>query len=109
MRRRIRLLAILAAALPILWVHPGPAAASNGFTLLTPYVHETDMATINEAFSVDACAPWGFGHGGIDFFPTGNLKPFRAVSDGTIESIDKLYNAPVDKWQVNVNLRIDAT
>ena len=109
MRRRIRLLAILAAALPVLWIHSGPAAASNGFTLLTPYIHETDMATINEAFSIDACAPWGFGHGGIDFFPTGNLKPFRAVSDGTIESIDKLYNAPVDKWQVNVNLRIDAT
>ncbi len=109
MRSHIRFLTLLAATLPLLCIHPAPAAAIVPDSMPTPYVNEADMATINEAFSVDECAPWGFGHGGIDFFPTGDLKPFRAVADGVIEDITKLHNVPVDKWQVNLNLRIDAT
>ena len=109
MHSHARLLTLLAAALPLLCIHPAPAAAITPGSMPTPYINEADMATINEAFSVDECAPWGFGHGGIDFFPTGNLKPFRAVADGVIEDITKLHNVPVDKWQVNLNLRIDAT
>jgi hypothetical protein len=108
MRSHIRWITILTAA-PLLCIYPISAAAITPGSMPTPYVNESDMASINEAFSVDACAPWGFGHGGIDFFPTGNLKPFRAVADGVVEDITKLHNVPVDMWQVNLNLRIDAT
>jgi hypothetical protein len=109
MSSHIRRFTILAATLSLLCIHLISVAAITPGSMPTPYVNEGDMASINEAFSIDSCAPWGFGHGGIDFFPNGNLKPFRAVADGTIEDITKLHNVPVDKWQVNLNLRIDAT
>jgi arylsulfatase A-like enzyme len=50
------------------------AASSPGYpvSLITPYVHQADMSSINEAFNVGDCNPWGFtwDHRGIDFFPT---------------------------------------
>lgn len=109
MRERWRLLPVLAVVPPVLWVQSGPVAALNLGSMITPYVNEADMASINEAYSWDECSPWGFPHRAIDLFPTGDHKPFRAVADGTIESISKLYNEPVDKWQVNVQLTIDST
>ena len=43
-----------------------------GLNLSTPYVQEENIQSINEAFSLSDSAPWGFKHGGIDFFPKTN-------------------------------------
>ena len=71
--------------------------------LLAPYVSESDMASVNEAFSVDGSAsPWGFVHDGIDFFPKGNLKPFRAACSGTVSSVQLHQNGSTSNWQVSL-------
>ena len=67
------------------------------------------MASINEAFSSTASAPWGFAHDGIDFFPNGNLKPFQAVSSGVVEFVELKQNNISLNWQVNVRIKYDST
>ena len=63
------------------------------------------MQGVNEAFSATADCPWGFIHTGIDFFPTGDDKAFRAVCDGTVESVELWQNGV--HWQVNVRIQCD--
>lgn len=76
-------------------------------TLITPYSYQSEMASINEAYSeTDAC-PWGFVHKGIDFFPVGDLATFRAAAAGTIARLEKFYNSGNGLWQVNLDLRIN--
>jgi len=96
------------------------SSAGSSISLITPYIDENDMESINEAFSVDECAPWGFGHLGIDFFPAGAIgnpgeyKSFQAVCPGTVTSISPYYN-PVGgpngfgQHQVNVEIEYDST
>lgn len=62
--------------------------AAGDPTMITPYLNEADLGPMNEAFSFDACAPWGFPHNGIDFFPKVDAEPFRAVFSGTVERIE---------------------
>ena len=78
-------------------------------SMVTPYVNQTDMASINEAFSTDNSAPWGFEHRGIDFFPNADLRPFRAVSSGVIDVIDLYQLESTSNWQVSVRLIYNAT
>ena len=97
----------------------GGAGAS--ISLITPYINESDMESINEAFSINECAPWGFGdHLGIDFFPTGTIgdpngyKSFQSVCDGTVLYISPYYNPAggpngVGQHQVNVEIEYDST
>lgn len=40
---------------------------TTDISMITPYKNSSDMASINEAFSSTASAPWGFAHDGIDF------------------------------------------
>ncbi len=75
----------------------------------TPYVNSSDMEPINEAYSATSSAPWGFAHDGIDFAPTGDLKPFQAVFPGTIESIRLWANDKTGNWQVNVRIIYNST
>lgn len=71
--------------------------------LVTPYVSELDMASINEAFSADgSSSPWGFAHDGIDFFPAGDFKPFRAACSGTVSSVQLRRNERTSNWQVDI-------
>ncbi len=84
---------------------PGSAELS----MATPYVNSADIASINEAFSSTASAPWGFAHNGVDFFPNGDLKPFQAVATGTVDHVELWQNNISSNWQVNVRIRIDAT
>ncbi len=73
--------------------------------LVTPYVNESDMALVSEAFSSDgSVSPWGFVHDGIDFFPKGNLKPFRAACSGVVDSVQLLQNNVTSNWQVNLTI-----
>lgn len=73
--------------------------------LVTPYVNESDMASVNEGFSSEgSTSPWGFVHNGIDFFPTGNLKSFQATCSGVVDSVQLQQNSFTSNWQVNLLL-----
>jgi hypothetical protein len=74
-------------------------------SMITPYISESDVAYIHDAFSSADNAPWGFIHNGIDFSPSGNLKPFRAVSSGVIKELRLFQNNVTSNWQVNVGIQ----
>ena len=61
------------------------------------------MGPINEAYSVDDSAPWGFAHDGVDFFPLGDGSRFQVAAAGTIEFVELWQNG--ENWQVNVLIR----
>lgn len=91
----------------------GPAGTVNTTDttrpiLVTPYAHQTEMSSINEAYSETTACPWGFVHKGIDFFPVGDLATFRAASAGTISRLEKFYNSGNGLWQVNLDLKINS-
>ena len=75
--------------------------------MITPFCDTNDVASVNEAFSSTAAAPWGFAHSGIDFFPTTSLKPFRAVAAGTVREFRLWQNGT--NWQVNVGIEFNGT
>ena len=77
--------------------------------LVTPYASESDMASVNEAFSAGESSPWGFEHRGIDFFPGGNLKPFQAVCSGVVDTIDLWRLDTTSNWQVSVRIVCNST
>lgn len=76
--------------------------------LLTPYKNQSEMASINEAYSENPNCPWKFKHQGIDFFPKQDMATFQAVTGGEITYAERFYNEVSKKWQVNVELRINA-
>ena len=78
----------------------------SGLDLSTPYVNKTDIASINEAFSLHDNAPWGFKHVGIDFFPAESLKPFRTSCAGKVDKVELWQNG--EKWQVNIIISCNA-
>ena len=80
------------------------AGASEGILMVTPYVSESDMGPINEAFSTSAASPWGFEHRGVDFFSKGHFVPFRAVAAGVIAEVKLNENEGSGNWQVSVRL-----
>jgi hypothetical protein len=77
--------------------------------LVTPYVSESDIASINEAFSAGEDSPWGFEHRGIDFFPDGDLGPFQAVCSGVVATVDLWQLDTTSNWQVSVRIICDPT
>lgn len=79
------------------------------FFMITPFINISDMAPINEAFSVDSNCPWGFEHRGIDFFSDKNLAPFQAVCPGEIKTVHLWQNDGNGNWQVNLELQYNAT
>lgn len=81
----------------------------DNISMLTPYLSNSDMASINEAFSSTSSAPWGFQHNGVDFFPAGNNKPFQAVASGTVEAVSLWQNNLTSNWQVNVRIKVNPT
>ncbi len=71
--------------------------------LVTPYVNESDMASINKGFSSDnSSSPWGSVHDGIDVFPKENLKPFQAACSGVVDSVQLRQADVASNWQVTV-------
>lgn len=77
--------------------------------MISPYINESDMASINEAFSSTKSSPWGFEHRGIDFFPEGNLKPFQAVCSGVVDTVGLWQLKSTANWQVSVRLICNST
>lgn len=91
----------------------GPGGGSNTGdttrpTMVTPYQYQSEMSSINEAYSETASCPWGFVHLGIDFFPRGDLAGFRAASAGIISRVEKFHNSGNGLWQVNLDLTINS-
>lgn len=82
-----------------------PARDTSPISMGAPLVNAADIKEINEGFSTDASAPWGFAHDGIDFFPNGEGAPFQAVADGTITEVEYRQNDITGHWQVNLTLR----
>jgi len=81
---------------------------SEPIVMLTPYVNEADIDSINEAYSESNACPWGFAHNGIDFFPpVGSLHEFQAVCDGIVQDVNLWDNN--GKWQVNVDIKYNNT
>lgn len=72
-------------------------------SLITPFVYEDNVTTVNEAYSDTKNCPWGFVHQGIDFF-TFNNSPFQAVADCVLTEKIKFYNSGNGQWQVNLRL-----
>jgi len=84
-----------------------PATASitlaSTISMITPYpyINETDYSC-HQPFSSIESSPWGRAHNGIDFWATGNLKPFQAVCSGVVNSVELWKNPLNSMWQVNV-------
>jgi hypothetical protein len=84
-------------------VQCGNGGDVNGgdITMITPYVSSSDIRSI-----------WLFdsnSHRGIDFQPSGNLIPFRAVSSGVIENIELMQLESSSNWQVEVEIKYNST
>jgi hypothetical protein len=83
---------------------------SEPIAMLTPYVNEADIDSINEAYSETTVCPWGFEHNGIDFFPPlGSLHEFQAVCDGVVQDVNLWVNPGNNFWQVNVSIKYNNT
>lgn len=83
---------------------------SEPISMLTPYVTEADIVSINESYSETATCPWGFVHQGIDFFPAiGSLHDFQAVSSGVVQDVNLWINPGNNFWQVNVSIKYNNT
>ena len=70
-------------------------------SMVTPYVNETDYSC-HQGFSSTSSSPWRRAHDGIDFWATGDLKPFQAVCSGVVDWVDLWKNPLNQMWQVNV-------
>jgi murein DD-endopeptidase MepM/ murein hydrolase activator NlpD len=84
-------------------------ACPVGFILITPYVNESDMNNVPEAYSSTTNCPWGFVHNGIDFIPNGPLMPYRAAAAGVVQWVYLFQNPSALTWQVNVAIACDST
>lgn len=73
-------------------------------SLATPFFKESDIASINEAFGTTSNSGWGFEHGGIDFMTSQDFVPFRAATDGIVESVQLYQLENTHNWQVGVTL-----
>ncbi len=63
----------------------------GNISMITPYVNESDIRSIGLFYYSS--------HQGVDFQPTGNLKPFQAVSSGVVKNIQLI--------QINTNWGVE--
>lgn len=57
---------------------------SDELSIITPYVNEDEISSVNEAYSMSENAPWGFVHPGVDFMISSGTTPVQAVTDGVV-------------------------
>ncbi len=76
--------------------------------LVTPYLLESDMTEIQVGFSSDnSVSPWDFVHNGLDIYPQGDLKAFRASCSGVVDSVTLQQAGADSNWQVDVLIECD--
>jgi hypothetical protein len=95
----IILLAVLVAVYYIVFVKYWPAPS-----IYTPYVIASDIASVDNLFGIgeNENIPWNSVTGGHDFYPSGNLKIFRAAHTGVVKNIELSQDGVSLKWQVDV-------
>ncbi len=70
-------------------------------------VADANAIYINEAFSTDASAPWGFAHNGIDFMTEQPFEKIYATTSGTVVRVDVKQFPPQNNWQVNIEIAVN--
>lgn len=81
------------------------SGSGEPITMITPYVQESDIDCINEAYSESSSCPWGFEHNGVDFFPVTNFVWFQAPAAAEVREVKLWQNPGNNYWQVNVDLK----
>lgn len=86
----------------------GASMAQTLAPLITPYVNESDMASVGQIFNSDPDVntpdiSLRYVHDGLDIVPTGNLKPFRAACSGRVHWVLAFDDA------VNVMIECNST
>ncbi|MFA6295929.1 MAG: hypothetical protein WC663_01100 [Patescibacteria group bacterium] len=74
------------------------------FSLVTPYVNESQIFSVPEAYSLSPNAPWGFVHPGVDFMIDATLIPFQAVTDGYITNYTAAKESGQMGWHVGFGI-----
>lgn len=68
-------------------------------SVLTPYVNEADVSSVNEAYTMVAeNAPWGFYHPGVDFMITKESIPVQAAFGGTVSNLETQLSSGIMGW-----------
>ncbi len=70
-------------------------------------VADVNAIHINEAFSTDASAPWGFAHNGIDFMTEQASEKIYATTSGTVTRVELNHFPPKNNWQVNIAIAVN--
>jgi murein DD-endopeptidase MepM/ murein hydrolase activator NlpD len=70
-------------------------------------VADVNTIHINEAFSTDASAPWGFAHNGIDFMTEQAHEKIYATTNGTVITVALNHFPPKNNWQVNIAIAVN--
>ena len=78
--------------------------ADAAFSMITPYVNESDMGPIREAYSSTDAAPWRLAHHAIDFFLAGREAMFQAVCSGTVTRVEVFTNDITGNLQIGISL-----
>lgn len=73
---------------------------SEELSMITPYLAESDISWVPEAYSDSENSPWGFVHGGVDFVIDSGSIPVQAVSDGTVSNIEIAKEETQMGWHV---------
>lgn len=60
---------------------------SDDLSIIAPYLIESDIDRVPEAYSSSENAPWGFVHGGVDFVIDSGSIPVQAVTDGMVSEV----------------------
>lgn len=80
---------------------PTPVITLEKGSIFTPYVNESDISSVNEAYSLIADNPyWGFWHPGVDFMITKESIPVQASTGGTIENLAVEKSTGIMGWHV---------
>lgn len=74
---------------------------AGDISLVAPYVHRADMASIHKGFGCSVTGPWE-DHSGLDVVPAGNLKPFRAMASGKVVEINATRYSGNNNWMISV-------
>ncbi len=86
---------------PLTTQNPAQTVYQN-LSLITPYVNESDVSSVNEAYSNVSNSPWGFRHVGIDFMTKTDLVPVQAVTDGIITSLNTSKESEQQGWHTSI-------
>jgi len=79
-------------------------------SMIAPYINESDVSSVNEAYSMDANNPyWGFVHPGVDFMITKPFIPVQAAVSGTIVNFAIEKSTGIMGWHAGFCIEFNPT